>query len=136
MHNTYINAFEVLWLTLKFSERGSEGPQYDQKNLKNGSKWEQKWLLRQNYKFLTKVFIITFNQCQKTLLLSYHTCLYHKIDIFIVGVWRHMFFGFRVKKVINIDFWPKWLIWLLISIKKRFIWAITHVCILKLIFLW
>ena len=42
MRNTLVNAFKVRQMTLKFSERGSEGPQYDQKNLKNGSKWEQK----------------------------------------------------------------------------------------------
>ena len=128
----HLKCFDWHW---NFLRGGQRGPNMTKKIFKTAQNGNKKWLLRQNYKFLTKVFIITFNQCQKTLLLSYHTCLYHKIDIFIVGVWRHMFFGFRVKKVINIDFWPKWLIWLLISIKKRFIWAITHVCILKLIFL-
>ena len=51
----------MLLLTLKFSERGSEGPEYD-KNPKNDSKWKQKGLFRQSYKVLTNVFIITFNQ--------------------------------------------------------------------------
>ena len=34
IHNTYINEFKVLLVTLKFSESGSEGPHYDQKIFK------------------------------------------------------------------------------------------------------
>ena len=30
--------------------------------------------------------------------------LYHKVDIFIVGMWWHTVFSFSAKKVMNIDF--------------------------------
>ena len=38
MHNTYMNAIEVLLLTFKFYERVSEGPQYDVKTAQNWNK--------------------------------------------------------------------------------------------------
>ena len=42
MPNTHINAFEVLLLTLKFSERGSEVVQGDPKKLEKWLKLETK----------------------------------------------------------------------------------------------
>ena len=42
MPNTHINAFEVLLLTLKFSERGSEVVQCDPINLEKWLKLETK----------------------------------------------------------------------------------------------
>ena len=104
----------------------------------NRKKWlltEEIWLLSKNYWFLTKVFNIKFNQYQKMLHLNYYTPLYHKVDIFIVRLWRHIVFGSSAQKsdkywfltkVFNITFNKR---------QKWLIWAIALIFILKLIFL-